>query len=101
MKLKELLEVIPENYEIGLANFDKDNGIIVYGTKEDAIQKFAEKEKFVKEQVEGMNVIAIHPGATAYMPPSGVELYGDDSAEVHVKSKLLIEVSLEEPEDND
>lgn len=25
MKLKELLEVIPENYEIGLANFDKEN----------------------------------------------------------------------------
>lgn len=61
MKLKELLEVIPDNYEIGLANFDKDNGIIVYGTKADAIQKFAEKEKFIKEQVEGMNVIAIHP----------------------------------------
>lgn len=50
MKLKELLEVIPDNYEIGLANFDKGNGIIVYGTKEDAIQKFAEKEKFIKEQ---------------------------------------------------
>lgn len=91
MKLKELLEVIPENYEIGLANFDKDNGIIVYGTKEDAIQKFAEKEKFIKEQVEGMNVIVIYPGATAYLP-TGVKLFGDDMIDVHIKTQLTIEI---------
>ncbi len=50
MKLKELLEVTPDNYEIGLADFDKDSGIIVYGTKEDAIQKFAEKESLSKSR---------------------------------------------------
>ena len=44
-----------------------------------------------------MNVVSIHPGATAYIP-SGVEMYGDDSAELHVKTQLLIEVSQEEPE---
>lgn len=91
MKLKELLEIIPDNYEIGLADFDKDSGIIVYGTKEDAIQKFAEKEKFIKEQVEGMNVIAIHPGATAYLP-TGVKLFGDDMIDFHIKTQLTIEI---------
>ena len=50
MKLKELLEVIPDEYEIGFANFDKDNGIIVYGIKEDAIQKFAEKKSLSKSR---------------------------------------------------
>lgn len=30
MKLKELLEIIPENYEIGLENFDKNICTISY-----------------------------------------------------------------------
>ena len=43
MKLKELLEIIPENYEVGLADFDKDICTISYFKKEDAIMGFAQK----------------------------------------------------------
>lgn len=102
MKIKELLKVIPDNYLIGLMDSDVDNySLLVFGNKKDVILGYGQRARLLPEQVKNLNVIAIHPGATAYMPPSGVELYGDDSAEVHVKSKLLIEVSLEEPEDND
>lgn len=36
MKLRELLEVVPKDYEIGLANFDKNICTISYFKKEDA-----------------------------------------------------------------
>lgn len=90
MKLKEVLAVIPDDYDIGLVDFSKDNCTITYGTKEDAIFSFARKEKFVTEQVTNMDVIAIHPCATFY----GIEehLYGDDMPSLHVKTKLLIEI---------
>lgn len=102
MKLKELLKVIPDNYLIGLMDSDPDNySTLVFGNKKDILFGFGQRAFMPPAHVENLPVVAIHPGATAYMPPSGVELYGDDSAEVHVKSKLLIEVSLEEPEDND
>lgn len=90
MKLKELLQVIPDDYYIGLADFSKDNCTITYGTKEDSIGSFARKERFTTEQVDNMEVIAIHPCATIY----GTEehLYGDDMPSLHVKTQLLIEI---------
>lgn len=95
MKLKELLKVIPDNYPIGLMDSDVDNcSILVFGNKKDVIFGYGHRARLLPEQVKNMNVIAIHPGATAYMPPSGVELYGDDYAELHAKIKLMIEVSL-------
>lgn len=101
MKLKELLKVIPDNYLIGLMDSDPDNyAILVFGNKKDVIFGYSQRSLLQPEQIKNLNVVFIHPGATAYMPPSGVELYGDDFAELHVKSKLLIEVSPEEPEDD-
>lgn len=50
MKLKELLEVVPMDYEIGLADFNKYIYTISYGTKENAIYDFAEKHKMTYGQ---------------------------------------------------
>lgn len=101
MKLKELLKVIPDNYLIGLVDSDPDNySIRVFGNKKDVIFGYGQRSRLLPEQVENLNVIALHPGATAYMP-SCVNMYGDESAELHVKTQLLIEVSPEEAEEND
>lgn len=98
MKLKELLKVIPDKYLIGLIESDPDNyAILAFGNKKDVLFGYGQRAGLLIQQVKNLNVIALHPGATAYMP-SGVDMYGDDSAELHVKTKLLIEVSSEEGE---
>lgn len=91
MKLKELLKMVSCDYEIGLADFNKYIRTISYGTKENAIYDFAVKDKMTYGQVEDMKVVAIHPVAVAHIS-DGVELFGDDEAELHVKTRLLIEV---------
>lgn len=102
MKLKELLKVIPDNYLIGLVDSDPCNySIRVFGNKKDVIFGYGQRSRLLPEQVENLNVIALHPGATAYMPSRVNMMYGDDSAELYVKTQLLIEVSPEEPEEND
>ena len=101
MKLKELLNVIPDKYTIGLMDADVDNySTLVFGNKEDVIRGFGKRAFMPPAHVKILNVIAIHPGATAYMPLPGVEMYGDDFAELHVKTQLLIEASQEELEDD-
>ena len=94
MKLKELLKVIPDNYIIGLMDADVDEyDTLVFGrTKNDVIWSFGQRERMNHEQVLNMNVEAIHPGATAYLPDR-TDMYGDDSVELHVKTQILIEVS--------
>lgn len=95
MKLKELLEVIPDNYKLGLMDSDSDNySILVFGNKKDIIWGYGQKARLQPEQVENLKVVAIHPGASPFIPDK-MELYGDDSIELHVKTCLLIEVSTE------
>ena len=90
MKLKELLQIIPDDYFIGLADFSKDSCTITYGTKEDAIGSFVRKERFTTEQVTNLDVIAIHPCAAMCGPDE--RLYGDDMLTLQVKTQLLIEI---------
>lgn len=93
MKLKTLLAIVPEEYRIGLMDSDPDNySMMVFDTKNDAIVGYAKKVRLDPEQVTNLTVVSIHPGATTWMP-AGVSMYGDDSAELHVKTQLLIEVS--------
>jgi hypothetical protein len=92
MKLKELLEVVPNDYEIGLANFDKNICANFYFKKEDAIMGFAQKAPMMPEEIENLNVIAIHPGAVAHLSDEG-EVFGDDTAELRIKTQLLIEIA--------
>lgn len=90
MRLKELLEVIPENYEIGLVAFGKEIFTVTYGTKEDAIMSFAQRSGFIKEQIENMDVIVINPCAYVYCPDEHV--FGADMPSLHVKTQILIEI---------
>ena len=46
------------------------------------------------EQIKNLKVVAIHPGAKPYIPDD-TDMYGDDAIELHVITKLLIEVSME------
>lgn len=92
MKLKELLEVVPNDYEIGLVNFDKNICTNSYFKKEDAIMGFSQKVTMMQEEIENLNVIEIHPVAVAHLS-DGVEMFGDDTAELHIKTQLLIEIA--------
>ena len=93
MKLKTLLAIVPDEYRIGLMDSDPDNySVMVFGTKNEAIVGYARKLRLDSEQVANLTVVSIHPGVAAWMP-AGVSMYGDDSAELHVKTQLLIEVS--------
>lgn len=95
MKLKELLEVIPDNYTVGLTNADEDNySILVFGNKKEAITGFAHRAPISPAHAENLKVTAIHPGADVYFRDS--DMYGEDTTEPHVKAQLLIEVNTDE-----
>lgn len=95
MKLKELLEVVPDNYPLGLMDSDPDNySILVFGNKKDIIFGFSQRTLLMPEQIKNLKVVAIHPGAKPYLPDD-TDMYGDDAIELHVITKLLIEVSTE------
>lgn len=91
MKLKELLKVIPEDYDISFA-FDI-NGvcIFVYGNKkDDVILNFATEKKCSKEQVENMDVINLRP--CAYVHCWEQNVYEADNIPLSVRPQLLIEI---------
>lgn len=93
MTLEELLEVVPDNYPLGLMDSDPDDfSILVFGNKKDIIFGYGQRARLLPEQVKNLKVMAIHPGAKAYLPDD-TDMYGDDSVELHVMTKLLIEVS--------
>lgn len=95
MTLRELLEVVPDNYPLGLMDSDPDNySILVFGNKKDIIFGFSQRTLLMPEQIKNLKVVAIHPGAKPYIPDDS-EMYGDDAIELHVITNLLIEVSTE------
>ncbi len=100
MKLKELLEVIPDNYILGLTNADEDNySILVFGNKMDIIWGFGQRAFMSKAHVKNLKVVSIHPGVNTYLSDS--DMYGEASTELHVKTQLLIELSTDEEERRD
>lgn len=101
MKLKELLKVVPDNYRVGLMDSDQDSySLMVFGDKKSVIFGYSHRSRLQPEQVENMTVVSIRPGATARIPDD-TTMYGDDSVELHVKTHLLIEASIEGEEYND
>lgn len=99
MKLKELLEIIPDDYVIGLVDFSEFGCKMPFGNNhEEVIKSFAEHKKFIPEQVENLEVIAIHPGTSAYLPPN-VHTYGEDVLDFRIKTHLLIEITCEKEEE--
>lgn len=98
MKLKELLKIVPNNYLIGLMDSDPDNySTMVFGNKKDVLFGFGRKAFMPLAHVENLNVVSIHPVTTSYLP-NKTDICGDDSVELHVRTQLLIEVSLDEEE---
>ena len=98
MKLKELLEVVPDKYIIGLMDADVDNySTLCFGHKDEVIKGFGHRAGMPPAHVKNLNVTSIHPGVNTYLP-DGVDMYGEDSAELRVKTMFLIEVSTEEEE---
>ena len=93
MTLEELLEVVPDNYPLGIMDSDPDNySMLVFGNKKDIIFGFGQRARLLPEQVKSLKVVAIHPGAKPYLSDN-TEMYGDDSVELHLRTRLLIEVS--------
>lgn len=98
MTLKELLEVVPDNYILGLTNAEVDDySILVFGRKKDAIWGFGQRSFLSPEEVLNLKVVAINPGVNTYLRDS--DMYGDDSTELHVKTQLLIELDTTEGEE--
>lgn len=90
MKLRELLKVIPDEYEIGIAGSDKNIYTITYGNQEEAIMGFAKSSTYTKEQIEDMEVIAIYPCTNVSCKE--LHMYADDITPLHIKTQLIIRV---------
>lgn len=89
MKLKELLEVIPDNCEIGLIPWD--NGFSVsYGTKYEAIEQVAYRYKLIREQVENMDVIHVYSGVN--VEANNVECLSRATYPLDVIPELIVEI---------
>lgn len=89
MKLKELLEVIPDDCEIGLIPWD--NGFSVsYGNKDEAIEKLSYKYKLIKEQVKNMDVIHVYSGVN--VEANNVECLSRVTYPLDVIPELIIEI---------
>lgn len=89
MKLKELLEVIPDDCEIGLILWD--NGCFVsYGNKDEAIEKVSYRYKLIKEQVKNMDVIHVYSGVN--VEANNVERLSRVTYPLDVIPELIIEI---------
>lgn len=89
MKLSELLEVIPDYYEIGLITVDDFGRAVDYKIRDDAIMSFVAQKKYTREQVGNMTVRAIHPCADVRRTEC---IFAHDTPSFHVESQLLIEL---------
>lgn len=90
MKLKELLEVIPDDCEIGLIPWD--NGFSVsYGNKAEAIEKLAYRYKLIKEQIKNMDVSSVYP--CTYVQCKEAHLFEKNEAPpLCIKPQISIEI---------
>lgn len=89
MKLKELLEVIPDDCEIGLIPWD--NGFSVsYGNKDESIEKLSYRYKLIKEQVKNMDVIHVYSGVN--VEANNAECLSRVTYPLDVIPELIIEI---------
>lgn len=91
MKLIDLLDVIPDECEICLAR-PEDWRNRYAGNKDEAIARFAYKNRFVKEQVENLDVYRAYPCSLVHVPGGEVHLFDDDVPPFHVKPEIIIEI---------
>lgn len=89
MKLKKLLEFIPDECEIGLIPLDKRLSVS-YGTKEEAMEKMAYMYKLIVEQVKNMDVAHIYAGVN--VEANNVECLLRATYPLDVIPELIIEI---------
>lgn len=92
MKLKKLLKLIPDEYKIGLTDYEGNVIFVSYGTKEEAVMNFAQKTALTKEAIEDMRVATISPCARVYCVDQHV--FCDTEPPLNVEPQLYIEVHL-------
>ena len=92
MKLKKLLKLIPDEYKIGLTDYEGNVTLVSYGAKEEAVMNFAQKTALTKEMVEDMRVATVSPCARVYCVDQHV--FCDTEPPLNVEPRLYIEVHL-------
>lgn len=92
MKLKKLLKLIPDEYKIGITDYEEENMFVSYGTKEEAVANFAQKTALTKEMIEDMRVATVSPCARVYCADQ--HLFCDTEPPLHVEPQFYIEVHM-------
>lgn len=90
MKLEELLKVVPDDYLIGIADSSGEFNFISYDTKYEAVKAYASNTLATVDDIENLEVDAIHPCARIYCDEEHV--FGDAMPSLHVETQLYIEV---------
>lgn len=92
MKLKKLLKLIPDEYKIGITDYEEENMFVSYGTKEEAVANFAQKTALTKEAIGDMRVATISPCDRVYCVDQ--HLFCDTEPPLNVEPQLYIEVHM-------
>lgn len=92
MKLKKLLKLIPDEYKIGITDYEEENMFVSYGAKEEAVANFAQKAALTKEAIEDMRVATVSPCARVYCVDQHV--FCDTEPPLNVEPQLYIEVHM-------
>lgn len=92
MKLRKLLKLIPDEYKIGITDYEEENMFVSYGTKEEAVTNFAQKTALTKEMIEDMRVATVSPCVRVYCVDQ--HLFCDTEPPLNVEPQLYIEVHM-------
>lgn len=92
MKLRKLLKLIPDEYKIGITDYEEENMFVSYGTKEEAVTNFAQKTALTKEMIEDMRVATVSPCARVYCVDQ--HLFCDTEPPLNVEPQLYIEIHM-------
>ena len=92
MKLRKLLKLIPDEYKIGITDYEEENMFVSYGTKEEAVTNFAQKTALTKEIIEDMREATVSPCARVYCVDQ--HLFCDTEPPLNVEPQLYIEVHM-------
>ncbi len=92
MKLKKLLKLIPDEYKIGLTDYEGNVMLVSYGTKEEAVMNFAQKTTLTKETIEDMRVATISPCARVNCVD--LHVFCDTEPPLNVEPQLYIEIHM-------
>lgn len=92
MKLRKLLKLIPDEYKIGITDYEEENMFVSYGAKEEAVTNFAQKTALTKEMIEDMRVATVSPCARVYCVDQ--HLFCDTEPPLNVEPQLYIEIHM-------